>query len=65
LFHDTIENNIRYGRLNATLEEVREAAKIARADDFIMQQPQGYQTLVGEQRLQPFRRTIATRDHKQ
>lgn len=48
LFHDTIENNIRYGRLNATHEEVREAAKIARADDFIMQQPQGYKTLVGD-----------------
>jgi subfamily B ATP-binding cassette protein MsbA len=48
LFHDTIENNIRYGRLNATHEEVREAAKIARADDFILKQPQGYGTLVGD-----------------
>ena len=48
LFHDTIENNIRYGRLNATHEEVREAAKIARADDFILKQPQGYSTLVGD-----------------
>ncbi len=48
LFHDTIENNIRYGRLDATLEEVREAARIARADDFIMKQPQGYATLVGD-----------------
>ncbi|NBV87468.1 MAG: ABC transporter ATP-binding protein [Verrucomicrobia bacterium] len=48
LFHDTIENNIRYGRLDATLEEVREAARIARADDFIMKQQQGYATLVGD-----------------
>ena len=48
LFHDTIENNIRYGRLEATLEEVRAAALIARADDFILKQPQGYQTLVGD-----------------
>jgi subfamily B ATP-binding cassette protein MsbA len=48
LFHDTIENNIRYGRLNATHEEVREAAKIARADEFILKQPQGYNTLVGD-----------------
>ena len=48
LFHDTIENNIRYGRLEATLEEVRAAAQIAHADDFIMKQPQGYQTLVGD-----------------
>ncbi|MEK0447451.1 MAG: Lipid export ATP-binding/permease protein MsbA, partial [Verrucomicrobiota bacterium] len=48
LFHDTIENNIRYGRLEATLEEVRAAARIARADDFILKQPQGYQTQVGD-----------------
>ena len=48
LFHDTIENNIRYGRLEATLEEVRAAAQIAHADEFIMKQPQGYQTLVGD-----------------
>ncbi len=48
LFHDTIENNIRYGRLDATLEEVREAARIARADDFILKQPQGYATMVGD-----------------
>lgn len=48
LFHDTIENNIRYGRLNATHEEVREAARIARADEFILKQPQGYNTFVGD-----------------
>jgi ABC-type multidrug transport system fused ATPase/permease subunit len=48
LFHDTIENNIRYGRLEATTEEVREAARIARADPFILRQPQGYQTQVGD-----------------
>lgn len=48
LFHDTIENNIRYGRLDATLEEVREAARIARADEFILKQPQGYSTVVGD-----------------
>ncbi|MEI6713248.1 MAG: ABC transporter ATP-binding protein [Verrucomicrobiota bacterium] len=48
LFHDTIENNIRYGRLNATLDEIREAARVARADEFIMAQPQGYQTMVGD-----------------
>jgi subfamily B ATP-binding cassette protein MsbA len=48
LFHDTIENNIRYGRLNATHEEVREAARIARADAFILKQPHGYDTFVGD-----------------
>ncbi len=48
LFNDTIANNIRYGRLDATLEEIREAARIARADDFILKQPSGYDTLVGD-----------------
>ena len=48
LFHDTIESNIRYGRLDATLDEVREAARIARADEFILKQPQGYATVVGD-----------------
>jgi subfamily B ATP-binding cassette protein MsbA len=48
LFHDTIEANIKYGRLEATHEEVREAARIARADDFISRQPNGYSTVVGD-----------------
>ena len=48
LFHDSIENNIRYGRTNATREEVERASKIAHAHDFILQQPQGYQTVVGD-----------------
>jgi subfamily B ATP-binding cassette protein MsbA len=48
LFHDTIENNIRYGRTEATLEEIQEAARIARAHDFILQQPHGYQTTIGD-----------------
>jgi subfamily B ATP-binding cassette protein MsbA len=48
LFHDSILNNIRYGRLNATTEEVVEAAKQAYAHDFIMQQPNGYETVIGD-----------------
>ena len=48
LFHDTIERNILYGRLGASSAEVREAARVARADDFIEKQPQGYQTVVGD-----------------
>jgi subfamily B ATP-binding cassette protein MsbA len=48
LFHDTIENNIRYGRPEATAEEVQEAARIAHAHQFITHQPQGYQTIVGD-----------------
>jgi subfamily B ATP-binding cassette protein MsbA len=48
LFHDTILSNIQFGRLNATSEEVREAARAAYADDFIMAQPKGYDTVIGD-----------------
>ncbi len=48
LFHDTIFNNIQFGRLDATQEEVREAARAAYANDFIMAQPKGYQTVIGD-----------------
>lgn len=48
LFHDTILQNIRYGRLDATREEIEQAARLAYAHDFIMAQPQGYDTVVGD-----------------
>jgi len=48
LFHDTIFNNIQFGRLKATVEEVREAAWAAYAHDFIMAQPKGYETVIGD-----------------
>jgi subfamily B ATP-binding cassette protein MsbA len=48
LFHDTIFNNILFGRLDATPEEIYEAAKAAYAHDFIMVQPNGYQTVIGD-----------------
>jgi ATP-binding cassette subfamily B protein len=48
LFADTVMENIRYGRLNATDEECVEAAKLADADHFIRQLPQGYQTRLSE-----------------
>ncbi|QND51290.1 ABC transporter ATP-binding protein [Phyllobacterium sp. 628] len=48
LFEGTIADNIRYGRPEATDEEVIEAAKLANADEFIRQQPQSYGTEVGE-----------------
>jgi ATP-binding cassette, subfamily B, bacterial MsbA len=48
LFHDTILSNIQFGRLNATSEQVREAARAAYADDFIMAQPKGYETVIGD-----------------
>jgi subfamily B ATP-binding cassette protein MsbA len=48
LFHDTIFNNIQFGRLNATPEEVQEAARAAYAHDFILAQPKGYETVIGD-----------------
>lgn len=48
LFEDTIYNNILMGRSDATKEEVYEAAKKARCYDFVMELPEGFQTLVGE-----------------
>lgn len=48
LFHDTVQNNIRFGRPSATMEEVTKAAKQARCHDFIMALPNGYDTVVGE-----------------
>lgn len=47
LFTGTIMENIRYGNLNATDEEVIEAAKLANADDFIRMLPDGYNTMIG------------------
>jgi ABC-type multidrug transport system fused ATPase/permease subunit len=52
LFATSIIENIRYGRPNATFEEVREAARAANADDFIEGFPDGYKTIVGERGVQ-------------
>ncbi|MBB3311466.1 ATP-binding cassette subfamily B protein [Rhizobium sp. BK196] len=48
LFEGTIRDNIRYGRPEATDEEIEKAARLAYAHDFIVSQPQGYDTPVGE-----------------
>lgn len=48
LFHGTVYENITYGTFDASLSEVITAAKMAEADEFIRQLPQGYDTLVGE-----------------
>jgi ABC-type multidrug transport system, ATPase and permease components len=48
LFEDTIANNIRFGEPEASMERVIEAAKKARCHDFIMQLPDGYETVIGE-----------------
>ncbi|MGI9504099.1 MAG: ATP-binding cassette domain-containing protein, partial [Geminicoccaceae bacterium] len=51
LFNDTILYNIRYGRPDASDEEIVAAAKLAQIDGFIRAMPQGYQTMVGERGL--------------
>ncbi len=48
LFHDSIENNIRFGNPKATTDEILAAAKKARCHDFIMELPDGYKTVIGE-----------------
>lgn len=48
LFNDTIENNIRFGKPDATKEEIVEASKKAKCHDFIMSLPEGYDTIAGE-----------------
>jgi ABC-type multidrug transport system fused ATPase/permease subunit len=48
LFNMTIRENVRYGRQDATDEQVIEAAKAANAHSFIMEMPEGYDTLIGE-----------------
>jgi ATP-binding cassette, subfamily B, bacterial MsbA len=48
LFHDTIMNNIAYGRPGASFKDIQQAAKAAHADEFIKNTPQGYNTIIGE-----------------
>ncbi len=51
LFDDTIRANIRLGRLDATDDDIQDAAKAAAAHDFIIAQPQGYDTIIGDRGL--------------
>ncbi len=69
IFNGTIMDNIRYGRLDATDEEIRSAAKRVRADEFISKMPQGYNTMVkerggnlsqGQKQLIAFARTLVS-----
>lgn len=69
IFSGTLLDNIRYGRLDATLEECREACKIVGIDDYIMNQKDGYNTIVnerggglsqGQKQLIAFARTIVS-----
>jgi ATP-binding cassette subfamily B multidrug efflux pump len=51
LFSSNIRNNIAYGRKNISMDEIIRAAKLAKAHDFIMELPEGYNTVVGERGL--------------
>ncbi len=48
LFHDTILSNLKYAKTDASLDEIKEAARAARIHDFIESLPEGYETMVGE-----------------
>jgi ABC-type multidrug transport system fused ATPase/permease subunit len=48
LFNGTIRENIAYGRPDATMEEIVQAAKVANVHEFIMEQPEGYDTIIGD-----------------
>ncbi len=48
LFNDTLANNIAYGRFDVSLDEIKHAAKLAYADEFIENLPKGYDTRIGE-----------------
>lgn len=52
LFQTTIQENIMFGRMDATQEEIEQAAKMANAHDFIMELPEKYRTMVGERGAQ-------------
>lgn len=51
LYSETIADNIRYGRPEASMEQVQAAARAAQAEEFILQMPQGYLTVIGERGL--------------
>lgn len=51
LFHDTLANNIAFGKYGATRAEIEEAARIANLHNFVSRQPDGYETIVGERGL--------------
>jgi ABC-type multidrug transport system fused ATPase/permease subunit len=48
LFNQTVRENISFGKIDATEEEIVQASKLAQAHDFIMQMPEGYNTMVSE-----------------
>ena len=63
LFADSVLENIRFGRPDATDDEAMQAAKSAYADDFIRQLPEGYRTFLGRERRAPVRRPATAYRH--
>ena len=51
LFNDTVKYNIAYGRIGANEDEIKEAARLAQIDKFIVELPLGYESMVGERGL--------------
>jgi ATP-binding cassette, subfamily B, bacterial MsbA len=51
LFNDTVANNIRYGQKDVSMRAIRDAARSALCEEFILQMPQGYDTVIGERGL--------------
>ena len=64
LFYGTIAENIAYGRPDASRREIIAAAKAARAHEFILRLPDGYDSLVGERGQFAFRRRAAADQHR-
>ena len=64
LFAATVADNIRYGKPEATQEEIIDAAKKAYAHDFIMELPQRYDTEIGQRGIQAFRRPATAAKHR-
>ena len=63
LFNDTIKNNIAYGLSDISDETIREAAKAANAHHFIIELPDGYNTVVGDRGIKNFRRSASAACH--
>ena len=60
LFHGTVEDNLRFGKPDATAAELEAAARAANAHEFIARLPQGYATVVGERGIKTLRRPAPT-----
>ncbi len=64
LFSTTVRDNIAYGLPDASDEQVRQAARLAQADGFIEELPDGYDTVIGERGLHALRRPAAAGGHR-